>query len=369
MSDKNDDQFEHDDLIDSLYQDSAGEQPPAKIDNLILAKAKGQTVSVKNPRKPRWALPLAAVCVPALALGVVLKVGTFNFSDASYEPTSSGVYDTNDFVLHIPEQDAASQIKRIEKPVFNDSNPNSLAHSNATEEADIVDAEMRATMEQQTAAAVTREQQSVLAETRQDTANDDAYSVEIRQVEATTQSSYENRVYADAVVAEPPVLNETEMMELPLAKTEALDQNTLATSGSVVADAQKEEIIVTGARVMPESVAAAELAMPALVAPQANSGVVAARSAPATDQTETDESLASDLADAFENCPELRPEVCNKIYQPVCGQRDTGIRCVMAPCDEAVEWRDYGNQCSACADQNVYGYHEGSCESLNLPVE
>ena len=367
MSEKNDDQFDHDDLIDSLYRDSADEQPPAKIDNLILAKAKGQSVTVKNPRKPRWAIPLAAVCVPALALGVVLKVGTFNFGDASYEPTSSGVYDTNDFVLHIPEQDAASQIRRVEKPVFDDLDTTTRPATSSAEtlEADELESRMRASLDQQST-VLSREQQTVLAEARKDTPTDDAYNVEIKKVEATTQQSYDSAVEADYAAAEPTVLNEAEVMELPLAKTEVLEQNNVASSGSVAADAQKEEIIVTGARAMPESVAAAE---PAPVAPQANSGVVAARSAPATDQADTDESLASDLEDAFESCPELRPEVCSHIYQPVCGQRDTGVRCVMAPCDEAVEWRDYGNQCSACADQYVYGYYQGSCESLSLPVE
>jgi len=355
MSENNDDQFEHDDLIDSLYRDSADEQPPAKIDNLILAKAKGQSVTVKNPRKPRWAIPLAAVCVPALALGVVLKVGTFNFGDASYEPTNSGVYETNDFVLHIPEQDAASQIRRVEKPVFDDLDSTTRPATSSPEmpEADELESRMRASLDQESA-VLSREQQTVLAEARKDTATDDAYNVEIKKVEATTQQSYDTAVAA----AEPAVVNEAEMMDLPLAKTEALEQNNVANSGSVAADAQKEEIVVTGAR-----------AMPAPVAPQANSGVVAARSAPAAAQADTDESLASDLEDTFESCPELRPEVCSHIYQPVCGQRDTGVRCVMAPCDEAVEWRDYGNQCSACADQNVYGYHQGSCESLNLPVE
>ncbi|NJL43936.1 MAG: hypothetical protein HC945_01275 [Nitrosarchaeum sp.] len=54
--------------------------------------------------------------------------------------------------------------------------------------------------------------------------------------------------------------------------------------------------------------------------------------------------------------------MCTKEYLPVCGKRDTGVRCVTAPCDEAVEYVTYGNKCTACADVSVYGYTPGACE-------
>ncbi|RDH45618.1 hypothetical protein B9G39_20380 [Zooshikella ganghwensis] len=60
-------------------------------------------------------------------------------------------------------------------------------------------------------------------------------------------------------------------------------------------------------------------------------------------------------------CPESRPEACTRIYQPVCAERDTGVRCVTTPCDEAVEWVQKSNSCEACADEKVYGYYSGEC--------
>ena len=72
MSDKKDPQFDADELIDSLYQDSAGEQPPVSLDNLILAKARGQTTNGPQYRKARWHVPVILCTVPAIALAVVL---------------------------------------------------------------------------------------------------------------------------------------------------------------------------------------------------------------------------------------------------------------------------------------------------------
>ncbi|MGI0117158.1 hypothetical protein [Zooshikella sp. RANM57] len=62
-------------------------------------------------------------------------------------------------------------------------------------------------------------------------------------------------------------------------------------------------------------------------------------------------------------CPETRPEACTRHYQPVCAERDTGVRCVTTPCDEAVEWVQKSNSCEACADGKVYGYYPGECNS------
>ena len=378
MSEQNDDQFEHDDLIDSLYQDAAGELPSAKIDNLILAKAKGQTAPVSNARKPRWAVPLVAVCLPALALGVVLKMGNFSFSEGSYEPATTDVYSTNDFVLHIPEEDAASKIKRVEKPTFTDLASTSRTDINSDDmsEAVILDAEMAAMMEQDTATDLLRARDEVLENARSTAAMDDAYNVEIKKLEASTQQNYENQALAR--VAKPSAntggVSNQEMMDLPLAKTESLEEDSAVASAQALPESKKEEIVVSAARRMPESAADAAQVyaaepMPIPTAPEAgSSGAITAMSAPAADQPDNDD-LIVPAEESFQACPERRPETCTKFYQPVCGQRDTGVRCVMAPCTEAVEWLSYGNQCMACADDKVHGYYDGACETLILPTE
>lgn len=65
---------------------------------------------------------------------------------------------------------------------------------------------------------------------------------------------------------------------------------------------------------------------------------------------------------ALTMCKDPRPEICTKEYMPVCGSRDTGMRCVTEPCDGAAEWKTYGNKCTACADPKVIGYKPGVCE-------
>jgi len=60
-------------------------------------------------------------------------------------------------------------------------------------------------------------------------------------------------------------------------------------------------------------------------------------------------------------CDEPRPEVCAQVYDPVCAQRDTGIRCVTTPCD-STEAREYPNACDACRDPWVLSYVKGPCE-------
>lgn len=62
----------------------------------------------------------------------------------------------------------------------------------------------------------------------------------------------------------------------------------------------------------------------------------------------------------FVECGEDRPEICTAQYDPVCGRVDTGIRCVTTPCPTA-EWREYGNACVACAEEDVAGYVLGEC--------
>ena len=60
-------------------------------------------------------------------------------------------------------------------------------------------------------------------------------------------------------------------------------------------------------------------------------------------------------------CSDPRPEACTREYRPVCAARDTGTRCVTQPCD-ALELKTYPNACTACSDQEVFGYHQGECE-------
>jgi hypothetical protein len=59
-------------------------------------------------------------------------------------------------------------------------------------------------------------------------------------------------------------------------------------------------------------------------------------------------------------CPEKRLSICTREYQPVCATRDTGIRCVTAPCPSTEE-KTYGNACAACADEKVFGYRLDAC--------
>lgn len=54
------------------------------------------------------------------------------------------------------------------------------------------------------------------------------------------------------------------------------------------------------------------------------------------------------------------PTMCPLNYAPVCGQKDTGIRCVTTPCP-SIENKTYGNVCQLNADKAVFLY-AGECE-------
>lgn len=60
-------------------------------------------------------------------------------------------------------------------------------------------------------------------------------------------------------------------------------------------------------------------------------------------------------------CTDPRSPICTMEYMPVCGKRDTGIRCVTTPCP-SMEWKTYPNACTACADEAVVGYIAGECQ-------
>lgn len=59
-------------------------------------------------------------------------------------------------------------------------------------------------------------------------------------------------------------------------------------------------------------------------------------------------------------CSEPRKKACTREHRPVCGQVDTGVRCVTAPCP-STESKTYSNACTACADEKVVSYVSGAC--------
>lgn len=59
-------------------------------------------------------------------------------------------------------------------------------------------------------------------------------------------------------------------------------------------------------------------------------------------------------------CKEPRPQVCTMIYQPVCATRDTGVRCIKAPCPSE-EKLTRSSDCNACSDPKVISYVPGEC--------
>ena len=70
---------------------------------------------------------------------------------------------------------------------------------------------------------------------------------------------------------------------------------------------------------------------------------------------------ASGAAGGYVECVVPRPEMCARDWRPVCGLRDTGMRCVTTPCP-SWETKTYGNACAACADPAVYGWRPDECE-------
>lgn len=66
------------------------------------------------------------------------------------------------------------------------------------------------------------------------------------------------------------------------------------------------------------------------------------------------------LPENLVQCMDPRPEMCTMEYRPVCGVRDTGVRCITTPCD-STELMTFGNGCQACGDAAVIGYTEGAC--------
>jgi len=63
----------------------------------------------------------------------------------------------------------------------------------------------------------------------------------------------------------------------------------------------------------------------------------------------------------YVECVVPRPQRCTRELLPVCALRDTGVRCVTAPCP-SWERKTFSNACTACADPGVYGWQPGACE-------
>lgn len=54
---------------------------------------------------------------------------------------------------------------------------------------------------------------------------------------------------------------------------------------------------------------------------------------------------------SFASCPEPRPKVCTREYDPVCARRSDG------------SWTTLATGCTACGDEDVVGFRRGGCES------
>ena len=59
--------------------------------------------------------------------------------------------------------------------------------------------------------------------------------------------------------------------------------------------------------------------------------------------------------------PPKEPMACTMQYDPVCARRDTGVRCVKAPCP-GEELKTYSNGCTACTDPAVRDWVQGACD-------
>lgn len=71
---------------------------------------------------------------------------------------------------------------------------------------------------------------------------------------------------------------------------------------------------------------------------------------------------------AFHECTdeEKQAEICTLQYDPVCGLKDNGIRCITAPCP-SLNAITFGNGCIACSNSSN-GYYNGECNNLEFVV-
>ncbi len=73
------------------------------------------------------------------------------------------------------------------------------------------------------------------------------------------------------------------------------------------------------------------------------------------------EPVSIEAASDSVECTNPRPGICTREYMPVCGTRDTDVRCITTPCP-STELKTYSNKCEACADEKVLSYILGKCE-------
>ncbi len=81
---------------------------------------------------------------------------------------------------------------------------------------------------------------------------------------------------------------------------------------------------------------------------------------PSVSAVEASSAQAKALPANLTACPTTRADMCAAIHKPVCAVRDTGVRCVTAPCPSEAP-TTFSNACSACRDPKVQGYTEGAC--------
>ena len=81
---------------------------------------------------------------------------------------------------------------------------------------------------------------------------------------------------------------------------------------------------------------------------------------PATFGCKAADTGSSRDAQVYAECRNPRPQICAQGYEPVCGLRDTGVRCVTTPCP-STEPVTYANACLACMEDDVLGYEPGQC--------
>mgnify|MGYP000249851765 CR=1 FL=1 len=49
------------------------------------------------------------------------------------------------------------------------------------------------------------------------------------------------------------------------------------------------------------------------------------------------------------SCPEIRSQMCTRIYRPVCAKT------------ESQQYKTYASDCTACSHSEVIGYSKGAC--------
>lgn len=71
---------------------------------------------------------------------------------------------------------------------------------------------------------------------------------------------------------------------------------------------------------------------------------------------------------AFTSCTDEQRKAkgCTKEMKPVCGEVDTGIRCIRAPCPSSAK-QTFSNACLACVEPKTTGYWPMSCEDMSKP--